>query len=56
MAVAAHREKNSYLPQVPAQEEDTKRVSLDGSDQRQINAQDLPCPNRSLHLKGWLSS
>jgi hypothetical protein len=56
MAVAAPREKNSYHPQAPAQEEETEHVSLDGSNKWQINAQDLPCPNHGLHLKGWLSS
>jgi hypothetical protein len=56
MAAAALREKNSYHPQAPAQEEETEPASSDESDQQQINAQDLPFSNCSLHLKGWLSS
>jgi hypothetical protein len=56
MAGAALRDKNSYRPQAPAKEEETERASLDGSNQRKINAQDLPFPNCGLHLKGWLSS
>ncbi len=51
MALAAPRERNSYHPpQAPAWEEEAKRAFLDGSDQQQIKAQDLPRPNHSLHV------
>ncbi len=51
MVVATPREKNSYHPQALAWEEEAKRAFLDVSNQLQIKAQDLPHPNRGLHLQ-----
>ena len=54
IVMAAPREKNSYHPQAPAREEEAEHVFLDGRDQQQIKAQDLPYPNHGLHLQSWL--
>ncbi len=53
MAVAAPREKNSFHPQAPPQEEEARRVFAEGSD-HQIKTWDLPCPSRGLRLQSWL--
>jgi hypothetical protein len=44
MAVANQREKNSFYPQAPPQEEEAERVFVEGSN-HQIKTTDLPCPN-----------
>jgi hypothetical protein len=52
-AVATQREENSFHPQAPPREEETKRVFADGSN-HQIQTPDLPCPSCGLHLQSWL--
>jgi hypothetical protein len=60
MAMAALREKNSYHPQVPAQEEEAECAFLDGSDQHQIKAQAPFFPIAAsifrvgCHVEGWM--
>ena len=53
MAVAVQREENSFHPQVPLREEETKHVFADGIN-FQAKTQDLPCPNCGLRLHSWL--
>ncbi len=55
VAVAAPREESSFYLQAPPQEEEAKRALANGMD-HQNKTQDLPCPNRGLHLNSWLSS
>jgi hypothetical protein len=54
MVVAALREKNSFHPQAPPQEEVAKRVFAEGSD-HQIKTTDLPCPNCGFRVQSRLS-
>ncbi len=49
VAVAAPREKNSYHPQAPPQEDEAKHAFANRIN-HQNKTQDLPCPNCSLHL------
>jgi hypothetical protein len=53
MAVANQREKNSFYPQVPPQEEEAKRAFANRIDY-QSKTQDLPCLSRGLCLQSWL--
>jgi hypothetical protein len=54
MAVAALREKNSFYPQAPQQEEEAKQVSAEGSNHT-IKIRDLSRPNHGFHVQSWLS-
>ncbi len=54
MAVANQREKNSFYPQAPLQEEEAKHVFAEVSD-HQIKTTDLPHPNHSFRVQSWLS-
>ncbi len=54
MAVASLREKNSFHPQAPPQDEEAKRAFAYRIN-KQHNTQDSPCPNHGLRLQGWLS-
>jgi hypothetical protein len=54
MAVAAPKEKSSFHPQVPPQEEEAKRVFVEGIN-HQIKTMDLPCPNCGFRVQSWLS-
>jgi hypothetical protein len=53
MAVADQREKNSFYPQAPPQEEEAKLVFAEGSD-HQIKTMDLARPNRGFGVQSWL--
>jgi hypothetical protein len=50
MAVAAPREKNSFHPQAPPQEEEAKHA-FDKRSDHQIKTTDLPLPNRSFSVQ-----
>jgi hypothetical protein len=54
MAVADQREKNSFYPQAPPQEEEAKHAFVNRID-CQSKTQDLPCLSCSLRLQSWLS-
>jgi hypothetical protein len=53
MALAAQREENSFHPQVPKWEEETKCAFADGSN-HQIKTPDVPHPSCGLCLQSWL--
>jgi hypothetical protein len=53
MAVAAPREKNSFHPQAPLQEEEAKRV-FDKRSNHQIKTTDLPLPHHGFRVQSWL--
>jgi hypothetical protein len=54
MAVVAPREKNSFHPQAPMQEEEAERA-FDKRRDHQLKTTDLPLPNHSFHVQSWLS-
>jgi hypothetical protein len=55
MGVAAQKEENSFHPQVPPREKETKLAFTDRSN-HQIKTLDLPHPNRSFCAQSWLLS
>jgi hypothetical protein len=54
MVVAAPREKNSFHPQAPLQEEEAEHAFDERSD-HQIKTTYLPLPNRGFRVQSWLS-
>ncbi len=55
LVLAAPRETNSFHHKAHMREKEAKRAVLDGSEQLQIKALDLPHPNHNFHIWSWLS-